>query len=129
MNYLTERSGKVINTTSEILHFYNLLKEEVKNYFHTTYECYIYWIFWKNMTSWNFFQKNQNLTLPKWTEAVYPALLKEMVALHFKLRSYTRTLKRLNGGIRILISHFFLKLIFYIWKSVYSFFLFRFFNT
>lgn len=73
MNYLTERSGKVINTTSDILHFYNLLKEE----------------------------KNQNLTLPKWTEAVYPALLKEMIALHFKLRSYTRTLKRLNGGFLI----------------------------
>ncbi|PBC32120.1 Testicular acid phosphatase [Apis cerana cerana] len=73
MNYLTERSGKVINTTSDILHFYNLLKE----------------------------QGNQNLTLPKWTEAVYPALLKEIVALHFKLRSYTNTLKRLNGGLLI----------------------------
>lgn len=58
------------------------------------------------------FQGNQNLTLPKWTEAVYPALLKEIVALHFKLRSYTNTLKRLNGGIRILISLFFFKLLF-----------------
>lgn len=58
------------------------------------------------------FQGNQNLTLPKWTEAVYPALLKEIVALHFKLRSYTNTLKRLNGGIRILISLFFFKLVF-----------------
>ncbi|XP_076618084.1 venom acid phosphatase Acph-1 [Colletes latitarsis] len=71
MNYLTENSGKVINTTSAVTYLYNLLKEEA----------------------------SQNLVLPKWTESVYPTPMKEILALDFKLRSYTRTLKRLNGGL------------------------------
>ncbi|KZC05263.1 Venom acid phosphatase Acph-1, partial [Dufourea novaeangliae] len=70
-NYLTQHSGKVVNTTSAITYLYNLFKE----------------------------QAAQNLTLPKWTESVYPVPMKEIIALDFKLRSYTRTLKRLNGGI------------------------------
>ncbi|XP_076663454.1 venom acid phosphatase Acph-1 [Andrena cerasifolii] len=71
MNYLTQHSGKVVNTTSAVTYLYNLFKE----------------------------QAAQNLSLPKWTESVYPAPMKEILALDFKLRSYTRTLKRLNGGI------------------------------
>ncbi|XP_076163394.1 venom acid phosphatase Acph-1 [Ptiloglossa arizonensis] len=71
MNYLTQHSGKVINTTSAVTYLYNLLKEEA----------------------------SQNLTLPKWTESVYPTPMKEILALDFRLRSDTRTLKRLNGGL------------------------------
>ncbi|XP_076234090.1 venom acid phosphatase Acph-1 [Calliopsis andreniformis] len=70
MNYLTQHSGKPINTTAEVANLYNLFKE----------------------------QSAQNLTLPKWTETVYPTPMKEIIALDFKFRSYTRTLKRLNGG-------------------------------
>ncbi|XP_053971614.1 venom acid phosphatase Acph-1-like [Hylaeus volcanicus] len=69
--YLTQHSGKVINTTAAVTYLYNLFKEEAA----------------------------QNLTLPKWTESVYPTPMKELLALDFKLRSYTRTLKRLNGGV------------------------------
>ncbi|XP_031841386.1 venom acid phosphatase Acph-1 [Nomia melanderi] len=70
MSYLTQHSGKVVNTTSGVSYLYNLFKE----------------------------QAAQNLSIPKWTEAVYPAPMKEIIALDFKLRSYTKTLKRLNGG-------------------------------
>ncbi|XP_017753423.1 PREDICTED: venom acid phosphatase Acph-1-like [Eufriesea mexicana] len=73
MKYLTERTGKPINTTAAVTYLYNLLKE----------------------------QATQNLTLPRWTEEVYPTPMKEILALDFKLRSYTRTLKRLNGGLLI----------------------------
>ncbi|XP_003700180.1 venom acid phosphatase Acph-1 [Megachile rotundata] len=71
MNYLSKHSGKAVNTTSAVTYMYNLLKE----------------------------QAAQNLSLPKWTETVYPTPMKEIIALDFKLRSYTRTLKRLNGGL------------------------------
>ena len=71
MSYLSKHSGKTINTTSSVTYMYNLLKE----------------------------QAAQNLSLPKWTETVYPTPMKEIIALDFKLRSYTRTLKRLNGGL------------------------------
>ncbi|XP_011881184.1 PREDICTED: venom acid phosphatase Acph-1-like isoform X2 [Vollenhovia emeryi] len=70
MDYLTDHSGKLINTTEAVGHLYNLMKEEAA----------------------------QNLTLPKWTQNVYPNPLLEMLQLDFKLRSYTKTLKRLNGG-------------------------------
>lgn len=70
MNYLTQHCGKPINTTSAVTHLYNLFKE----------------------------QAAQNLTLPSWTDTVYPLPMKEIIALDFKLRSHTRTLKRLNGG-------------------------------
>ncbi|XP_076754256.1 venom acid phosphatase Acph-1 [Xylocopa sonorina] len=73
MVYLTERTGKPINTTSAVTHLYNLLKEQAAH----------------------------NLTLPQWTKTVFPTTMKEIVALDFKLRSYTRTLKRLNGGLMI----------------------------
>ncbi|XP_012243243.1 venom acid phosphatase Acph-1-like [Bombus impatiens] len=73
MNYLTQRTGKAINTTSAVTYLYNLLKE----------------------------QASQNLTLPEWTKSVYPTPMKEIIALDFRLRSYTRTLKRLNGGLLI----------------------------
>lgn len=33
MNYLTDHSGKLINNTEAVAHMYNLLKEEVSNYF------------------------------------------------------------------------------------------------
>lgn len=33
MDYLTDHSGKLINSTEAITHMYNLLKEEVSNYF------------------------------------------------------------------------------------------------
>ncbi|XP_015177590.1 PREDICTED: venom acid phosphatase Acph-1-like [Polistes dominula] len=69
-SYLTDHSGKVINTTTGVQFMYNLLKEEAA----------------------------QNLTLPKWTENVFPSPMKEITVLDFNLHSYTRTLKRLNGG-------------------------------
>ncbi|XP_033330087.2 venom acid phosphatase Acph-1 [Megalopta genalis] len=69
-NYLTQRSGKVVNTTSEVTYLYNLFKEQIA----------------------------QNLSIPEWTNTVYPTPMKELVALDFKLRSTTPTLKRLNGG-------------------------------
>ncbi|CAK9831632.1 Venom acid phosphatase Acph-1 [Anthophora retusa] len=71
--YLTERTGKIINTTSAVTYLYNLLKE----------------------------QAAQNLSLPEWTRVVYPTAMKEILALDFNLRSFTRTLKRLNGGLLI----------------------------
>ncbi|KAG7202134.1 hypothetical protein KM043_015820 [Ampulex compressa] len=70
MEYLTKHSGKVINTTASVAFLYNLLKEEA----------------------------SQNLTLPKWTEKVYPSPMNEIIALDFKLRSNSVTLRRLNGG-------------------------------
>lgn len=33
MDYLTAHSGKLINSTEAITHMYNLLKEEVSDYF------------------------------------------------------------------------------------------------
>lgn len=33
MDYLTDHSGKLINSTEAVTHMYNLLKEEVSNYF------------------------------------------------------------------------------------------------
>ncbi|GAB1861179.1 Venom acid phosphatase Acph-1 [Camponotus japonicus] len=71
MDYLTDHSGKLINSTEAVTHMYNLLKEEAA----------------------------QNLTLPRWTQNVFPNPMEEMIELDFKLRSYTKTLKRLNGGI------------------------------
>ncbi|CAL7951907.1 unnamed protein product [Xylocopa violacea] len=73
MAYLTARTGKAINTTSAVTHLYNLLKEQAAH----------------------------NLTLPQWTKTVFPTTMKDIVALDFRLRSYTRTLKRLNGGFLI----------------------------
>ncbi|XP_011064013.1 PREDICTED: venom acid phosphatase Acph-1-like isoform X2 [Acromyrmex echinatior] len=70
MDYLTDHTGKLINTTEAVGHLYNLLKEE----------------------------SAQNLTLPKWTQNVFPSPMIELIELDFKLRSYTKTLKRLNGG-------------------------------
>ncbi|KYN18413.1 PREDICTED: venom acid phosphatase Acph-1-like isoform X1 [Trachymyrmex cornetzi] len=70
MDYLTDHSGKLINTTEAVGHLYNLLKEE----------------------------SAQNLTLPKWTQNVFPSPMIELIELDFKLRSYTKTLKKLNGG-------------------------------
>lgn len=71
MDYLTDHSGKLINSTDAVGHIYNLLKEEAA----------------------------QNLTLPRWTQNVFPSPMEEILELDFKLRSYTKTLKRLNGGI------------------------------
>ncbi|EFN76082.1 venom acid phosphatase Acph-1 [Harpegnathos saltator] len=70
MDYLTDHSGKLINSTGAVSHMYNLLKEEAA----------------------------QNLTLPRWTENVFPNPMQEIIELDFKLRSYTKTLRRLNGG-------------------------------
>ncbi|XP_046813955.1 venom acid phosphatase Acph-1-like [Vespa crabro] len=69
-SYLTDHTGKIVNTTKAVQYLYNLLKEEAA----------------------------QNLTLPKWTENVFPSPMKEMTMFDFHLRSYTKTLKRLNGG-------------------------------
>ncbi|EZA51681.1 hypothetical protein DMN91_004205 [Ooceraea biroi] len=71
MDYLTDHSGKLIDNTGAVAHMYNLLKEEAA----------------------------QNLTLPRWTENVFPDPMKEIIKLDFKLRSDTTTLRRLNGGI------------------------------
>ncbi|XP_066585017.1 venom acid phosphatase Acph-1-like isoform X2 [Prorops nasuta] len=71
MEYLTEHSGKPINNTRGVYYLYNLLKEEAA----------------------------QNLTLPEWTRSVYPKPMEEITRLDFHLRSFTKTLKRLNGGI------------------------------
>ncbi|XP_015606223.1 venom acid phosphatase Acph-1 [Cephus cinctus] len=70
MKYLSKYTGKDVSTTSAVYYLYNLFKE----------------------------QAAQNLTLPKWTEKVYPKTMKDITALDFNLRSYTRDLKRLNGG-------------------------------
>ncbi|XP_032682321.1 venom acid phosphatase Acph-1-like [Odontomachus brunneus] len=70
MDYLTDHSGKLIDTTGAVSHMYNLLKEEAA----------------------------QNLTLPRWTENIFPNPMQEIIELDFKLRSYTKALKRLNGG-------------------------------
>ncbi|KAI4492993.1 hypothetical protein M0802_009763 [Mischocyttarus mexicanus] len=69
-SYLTDHSGKMINSTTDVQFMYNLLKE----------------------------QSAQNLTLPNWTENVFPSPMKEITILDFNLHSYTKTLKRLNGG-------------------------------
>ncbi|XP_011703039.1 PREDICTED: venom acid phosphatase Acph-1-like isoform X2 [Wasmannia auropunctata] len=71
MDYLTDHTGKLINTTDAVTFLYNLLKEEA----------------------------DQNLTLPRWTQNVFPSPMNEIIELDFKLRSYTKTLKRLNGGV------------------------------
>ena len=103
MTYLTERTGKAIDTTSAVTYLYNLLKEQVKLLLHviSNFKCSIQ-IFEKIRRIIDF-QAAQNLTLPEWTQMVYPTPMKEIIALDFKLRSYTRTLKRLNGGTGTLI--------------------------
>ncbi|XP_076643513.1 venom acid phosphatase Acph-1 [Halictus rubicundus] len=68
--HLSDHSGKKVNTTSAVTYLFNLFKEQIA----------------------------QNLSIPEWTREVYPTPMKEMMALDFNLRSYTRTLKRLNGG-------------------------------
>ncbi|XP_043273013.1 venom acid phosphatase Acph-1-like [Venturia canescens] len=70
MEYLTYHTGKRIETTSAVYYLYNLFKEEAA----------------------------QNLTLPEWSHVVYPYPMKEILALDFYLRSSTKSLKRLNGG-------------------------------
>ncbi|XP_051159786.1 venom acid phosphatase Acph-1-like isoform X2 [Leptopilina boulardi] len=69
-DYLTEKTGKTVQTTSAVYYLYNLLKEEAA----------------------------QNLSLPIWTKNVYPIPMKNITALDFNLRSNTTILKRLNGG-------------------------------
>ncbi|KAK0095347.1 hypothetical protein PV326_008627 [Microctonus aethiopoides] len=71
MKYISKHSGKLVETTSAVTYLYNLFKE----------------------------QKAQNLTLPEWTKKVYPNPMEEIIKLDFNLRSYTKHLKRLNGGI------------------------------
>lgn len=93
MDYLTDHTGKLINTTEAVGHLYNLLKEEVSNYFNSNK-----FISLSEFLSYNHFQSAQNLTLPKWTQNVFPSPMIELIELDFKLRSYTKTLKRLNGG-------------------------------
>ncbi|XP_043470507.1 venom acid phosphatase Acph-1-like [Leptopilina heterotoma] len=69
-DYLTEKTGKTVQTTSTVYYLYNLLKEEAA----------------------------QNLSLPIWTQSVYPIPMKNITAMDFNLRSNTTKLKRLNGG-------------------------------
>ncbi|KAG5325423.1 ACPH1 phosphatase, partial [Acromyrmex heyeri] len=93
MDYLTDHTGKLINTTETVGHLYNLLKEEVSNYSDSNK-----FISLSKFLLYNHFQSAQNLTLPKWTQNVFPSPMIELIELDFKLRSYTKTLKRLNGG-------------------------------
>ncbi|XP_033231389.1 venom acid phosphatase Acph-1-like [Belonocnema kinseyi] len=71
LDYLTAHSGKKVQDTGSVYYLYNLLKEEAA----------------------------QNLTLPKWTEKVFPSPMKDITALDFNLRSFTTALRRLNGGL------------------------------
>ncbi|XP_015116142.1 venom acid phosphatase Acph-1 [Diachasma alloeum] len=70
MDYLSVHTGKTVDRTSAVYYLYNLFKE----------------------------QAAQNLSLPHWVHKVYPNPMKEITALDFHLRSYTRRLRRLNGG-------------------------------
>ncbi|XP_063987803.1 venom acid phosphatase Acph-1-like isoform X2 [Diachasmimorpha longicaudata] len=70
MDYLTQHTGKTVDKTSAVYYLYNLFKE----------------------------QAAQNLSLPHWVHKVYPNPMKEITALDFHLRSYTKRLRRLNGG-------------------------------
>ncbi|XP_011308148.1 venom acid phosphatase Acph-1 [Fopius arisanus] len=70
MDYLTKYTGKSVDRTSAVYYLYNLFKE----------------------------QAAQNLTLPHWVHKVYPNPMKEITALDFQLRSYTKRLRQLNGG-------------------------------
>lgn len=94
MDYLTDHTGKLINNTEAITHIYNLLKEEVSNYSDNDKSK----VFVSELSSYNYIQAAQNLTLPRWTQNVFPSPLKEIIELDFKLQSYTKTLRRLNGG-------------------------------
>lgn len=97
MDYLTDHTGKLINTTEAVGHLYNLLKEEVSKYPDSDKSKVFVFSSFK-FSSYNHFQAAQNLTLPRWTQNVFPSPMIEMIELDFKLRSYTKTLKRLNGG-------------------------------
>lgn len=94
MDYLTDHTGKQIDNTNAVSHIYNLLKEEVSNYSDNDKSK----VFISEFSLYNSIQAEQNLTLPKWTQNVFPNPMKEIIELDFKLQSYTKTLRRLNGG-------------------------------
>lgn len=97
MDYLTDHTGKLINTTDAVVHLYNLLKEEVNEYSDNN-KSKVFDFSLSKFSLHNHFQAAQNLTLPKWTQNVFPSPMTEIAKLDFKLRSYTKTLKRINGG-------------------------------
>lgn len=44
------------------------------------------------------FQEGYNLTLPEWTQEVYPDKLQHITALSFEINSLTREMQKIKGG-------------------------------
>ncbi|KAK2727676.1 prostatic acid phosphatase-like [Artemia franciscana] len=68
--YLTEQSGKQVNNARDAEYIYDTL----------------------------FIETRFNLTLPNWTDSVYPEPLKEVSDFSFGMKAYTNEMKKIRGG-------------------------------
>lgn len=77
--YLTEKTGKKVNSLQSVQNIYNCL----------------------------FIEELYNFTLPEWTKEVYPDKLKPVSGLSFAVKAYTPLLARLKSGplLREILNH------------------------
>lgn len=69
-DWLSARTGKKIATPDDIQDLYSTLKAEAEF----------------------------NLTLPEWTQSVYPGKLEELTAISFEINALTREMQKIKGG-------------------------------
>lgn len=70
LEYISENTGKKVTSLIDAFRIYQTLNAE----------------------------ENMNLTLPQWTEEIYPKKVHELAAMRCHLENYNAVLKRLNGG-------------------------------